>query len=228
MRKVPMRKENNPVIIEKDGKKYKQIELRSALPIWAAAGVWLIAALILPMHNILHLAGIGLVSLGAAFLVKKILPKETKLVEIPVNTGNRDLDETVTQINEASAALNGVAQRIAAAKPETARRLENIVKTVGKIRDALVESPADLSKVRRFLNYYLPTTQKLADKYATLTAQETDSQNIRETALSIEGALAQVDDSFIRQLDALFADDALDVSTDISVLETLLARDNLK
>ena len=36
MRKVPMRKENNPVIIEKDGKKYKQIEMRSALPIWAA------------------------------------------------------------------------------------------------------------------------------------------------------------------------------------------------
>lgn len=225
---MPMRKENNPVIIEKDGKKYKQIEMRSALPIWVAAGVWLIAALILPMYNILHLAGIGLVSLGAALLVKKILPKETKLVEIPVNTGNRDLDETVTQINEAAAALNEVAQRIAAAKPETARRLENIVKTVGKIRDALVEFPADLSKVRQFLNYYLPTTQKLADKYATLTAQETDSQNIRETALSIEGALAQVDDSFIRQLDALFADDALDVSTDISVLETLLARDNLK
>ena len=202
--------------------------MTSALPIWAAAAVWLIAALLLPMYNPLHLLIAACLSAGTALLVKKIVPKETKLVEIPVNTGNRDLDETVKSINETAAALTAVTRRIAAAKPETARRLENIVKTVGKIRNALVESPADLSKVRRFLNYYLPTTQKLADKYATLTAQETDSQNIRETALSIEDALVQIDESFIRQLDALFADDALDVSTDISVLQTLLARDNLK
>lgn len=223
-----MRKENTPVIIEKDGKKYKQVEIVSALPLWAAAGVWLIAALALPMYAPIHLLIAAALSAGAALLVKKIVPKETKLVEIPVNTGNRDLDETLKQINEATAALKGVARQIAPEKPETAQRLESIVKTVGKIRDALIASPADLSKVRRFLNYYLPTTQKLADKYATLIAQETDSQNIKETSLSIEGALAQVDASFIRQLDALFADDALDVSTDISVLETLLARDNLK
>lgn len=222
-----MRKENTPVIIEKDGKKYKQLEMGSALPIWAAAAVWLLAALILPMYNPLHLLIVAGISVGAALLVKKVVPKETKLVEIPVNTGNRDLDETVRSINEAAAALNSVTCRIAA-KPEMARRLENIVKTAEKIRDALIASPDDLPKVRRFLNYYLPTTQKLADKYALLAEQETDSQNIRETALSIEGALVQIDESFIRQLDALFADDALDVSTDISVLQTLLARDNLK
>ena len=222
-----MRKENTPVIIEKDGKKYKQLEMGSALPIWAAAAVWLLAALILPMYNPLHLLIVAGISVGAALLVKKVVPKETKLVEIPVNTGNRDLDETVRSINEAAAALNSITCRIAA-KPETARRLESIVKTAEKIRDALIASPDDLPKVRRFLNYYLPTTQKLADKYALLAEQETDSQNIRETALSIEGALVQIDESFIRQLDALFADDALDVSTDISVLQTLLARDNLK
>ena len=176
-----MRKENTPVIIEKDGKKYKQLEMGSALPIWAAAAVWLLAALILPMYNPLHLLIVAGISVGAALLVKKVVPKETKLVEIPVNTGNRDLDETVRSINEAAAALTAVTRRIAAAKPETARRLENIVKTAEKIRDALIASPDDLPKVRRFLNYYLPTTQKLADKYALLAEQETDSQNIRET-----------------------------------------------
>lgn len=223
-----MRKENTPVIVEKDGKKYKQLEMTSSLSIWAAAAVWLIAALLLPMYNPLHLLIAACLSAGTALLVKKIVPMETKLVEIPVNTGNRDLDETVKSINETAAALTAVTRRIAAAKPETARRLESIVKTVEKIRDALLATPDDLPKVRRLLNYYLPTTQKLADKYALLTEQETDSQNIRETALSIEGALVQIDESFIRQLDALFADDALDVSTDISVLQTLLARDNLK
>ena len=101
-----MRKENTPVIIEKDGKKYKQLEMGSALPIWAAAAVWLLAALILPMYNPLHLLIVAGISVGAALLVKKVVPKETKLVEIPVNTGNRDLDETVRSINEAAAELN--------------------------------------------------------------------------------------------------------------------------
>ena len=62
-------KKNEPVIIEKDGKKYKQVPVKSALPIWAAAAVWLIAALLLPLYNLLHLIGIALVSVGAALLV---------------------------------------------------------------------------------------------------------------------------------------------------------------
>ena len=223
-----MNKDINPAVIEKDGRKYKEVPVKSALPIWAAAVVWLLAALIFPMYNVFHLLIVAALSVGAALLVKKVLPKETKLVEIPFYTGNHDLDETVKNINAALSDLKSAAERIASAKPETARRLRDIAKTIEKIRDALITSPDDLPKVRRFLNYYLPTTQKLADKYAYLTAQDANSTNIQETSLAIENALAQVDTSFAHQLDALFADDALDVSTDITVLETLLARDNLK
>ena len=221
-------KKPDPVIIEKDGRKYKEVPVKSALPLWAAAAVWLIAALLLPMYNLLHLIGIALVSVGAALLVKKRIPKETKLVEIPIHTGNPDVDDTVRLINEAIGELRAVADTISAKKPDTAARLTGIMATAGKIRDAVVKSPEDAKKIRRFLNYYLPPTKKLAGKYATLVSQDTDSPNIRDTALSIEGALAQVDDSFVRQLDALFEDDALDISTDITVLETLLSRDDLK
>lgn len=215
-------------IIEKDGKKYKEVPVRSALPIWAAAAVWPVAALILPMYNPLHLLLVAGLSAGAALLVKKITPKETKLVEIPFYTGNHDLDETVRTINNTVSNLSAAGKRIAGVKPDTAARLENITKTIGKIRDAVIASPDDLQKIRRFLNYYLPVTEKLANKYTLLTEQGADSPNIRETSTSIENALAQVDASFLRQLDALFADDALDISTDITVLETLLARDDLK
>lgn len=223
-----MNKDKAPAVVEKDGKKYKVVQIRSALPIWTAAAVWLLAALILPMYSVFHLLIVAALSVGAALLVKKVLPKETKLVEIPFCTGNHELDETVKSINTALTDLRAAADRITSAKPETARRLRDIAKTIEKIRDALIASPDDLPKVRRFLNYYLPTTQKLADKYAYLTAQDANSTNIQETSLAIENALAQVDTSFAHQLDALFADDALDVSTDITVLETLLARDNLK
>ena len=224
-----MRKETSTeAIIEKDGRKYKEVPVKSALPIWAAAAVWLLAALILPMYTPLHLVIAAALSAGAALLVKKIVPKETRLVEIPFYTGNHDLDETVRAINTSLSHLRAAGEKIGTAKPDTAARLDNIIKTISKIRDAIIESPEDLQRIRRFLNYYLPVTEKLANKYALLTAQDTDSRNIRETAVSIEGALAQVDASFVRQLDALFADDALDISTDITVLETLLARDDLK
>lgn len=218
----------NDAVIEKDGRKYKEVPVKSALPIWAAAAVWLIAALILPMYTPLHLVIAAALSAGAALLVKKIVPQETRLVEIPFYTGNQDLDETVRTINASLANLSEAAKKIAAAKPESAARIGSITKTITKIRDAIIASPEDLQKIRRFLNYYLPVTEKLVSKYATLTEQDTDSQNIRETSASIESALAQVDASFVRQLDALFADDALDISTDITVLETLLARDDLK
>lgn len=223
-----MNKNTTPIVIEKDGRKYKEVPVKSALPLWTAAAVWLIAAVLFPMYSLLHLFLVAGASAGAALIVKKILPKETRLVEIPVSTGNHDLDETVKTINAALADLRSAADRIASAKPDTASRLESIIKTVGKIRDAVIATPEDVKQIRRFLNYYLPATKKLADKYALLVAQDADSANIKETSLSIEKALAQVDTSFASQLDALFADDALDVSTDITVLETLLARDDLK
>ena len=151
-----MNKDNTPAVVEKDGKKYKVVQVKSALPIWAAAAVWLLAPLIFPMYNVFHLLIVAALSVGAALLVKKILPKETKLVEIPFYTGNHDLDETVKSISAALSDLKSAAERIASAKPETARRLRDIAKTIEKIRDALITSPDDLPKVRRFLNYYLP------------------------------------------------------------------------
>ena len=70
-----MRKETSTeAIIEKDGRKYKEVPVKSALPIWAAAAVWLLAALILPMYTPLHLVIAAALSAGAALLVKKIVP----------------------------------------------------------------------------------------------------------------------------------------------------------
>ncbi len=215
-------------LIEKDGRKYREVIRKSALPFWAAAAVWAIAALVFPMYNMLHLFGIALLSLGAGLLTAKIAPKETELVEVPFYTGNTDLDTMVKEITEGIDELRAARKKIAGARPEAAAILESIEKTVGKIRDAIVAEPQDLPVIRRFMNYYLPTTRKLTAKYVFVTAQDSDSANITETVSAIEGAFAQIDVSFKHQLDALFADDALDISTDITVLESLLTRDNLK
>jgi len=215
-------------IIEKNGRRYREVERKSALPFWGAAAVWLIAALAVPMTGMLHIAGIALVSLAVGLLIAKIAPRETKLVELPFYEGNNDLNHVAGEIADAREAFLAARDKIAAKKPETAARLTAIEATCGKIQAAVLASPDDLPKIRRFLNYYLPVTRKLADKYVLVTAQEGGGANIAETAANIEQALATVQSSFENQLDALFSDDALDISTDITVLETMLARDDLK
>ncbi|MBQ8746845.1 MAG: 5-bromo-4-chloroindolyl phosphate hydrolysis family protein [Clostridia bacterium] len=215
-------------IIEKDGRKYREVPKKSALPFWAAAAVWVIAALFLPMYNMLHIAGIAIVSVGAALLTAKLLPRETELVEIPFYTGNTDLDSMVKTISEALVCFREAEAVLTEKGIDTAHRLDSIADTTEKIRDALIDEPRDLPVVRRFMNYYLPTTEKLVKKYVFVVKQDTESENITATKASIEGALAQIDTAFTHQLDALFADDALDISTDIAVLEALMVRDNLK
>ena len=152
-------------IIEKNGRRYREVERKSALPFWGAAAVWLIAALAVPMTGMLHIAGIALVSLAVGMLITKIAPRETKLVELPFYEGNNDLNHVAGEIADAREAFLAARDKIAAKKPETAARLTAIEATCGKIQAAVLASPDDLPKIRRFLNYYLPVTRKLADKY---------------------------------------------------------------
>lgn len=223
---------NNPAEkeppIEKDGQKYRKVVKKSALPIWAAAIVWVIAALFVPMYNLLHILGIALVSAGVGLAAAKFLPKETVLEEIPFYTDNADLGAMVGEIRETLSAIGGARAQIAARQTPVLQRIDSITATVEKIRDAIIAQPSDLPVIRRFMNYYLPTTKKLIEKYSFLSMQDSDSENITKTAAAIENALLQIDTAFKHQLDALFADDALDISTDIEVLDALLTRDNLK
>lgn len=214
--------------MEKDGRLYREVVKKSALPLWGAAAVWVLAALFVPMYRITHIIGIALVSLGAGLLLAKVLPKETEWEEIPFQSGNADLDTVVRETGAMLTTLKGAEEAAAVPAPDTARRLASIADSVKKIRDALIAEPRDLPVVRRFMNYYLPTTEKLVNKYVFVIRQDTDSQNIAETKAAIEAALAQIDTAYKNQLDALFADDALDISTDITVLEAMLTRDNLK
>lgn len=209
------------------GRKYIEVPVKSALPIWSAAAVWVLAALFVPMYNVMHILGVALVSLGVALLVKKLLPKETKTVEVPFASGNLELDSMVGEINKAVDSLEASRKLILAHDPETADVISSISATAGKIRDAIAQDPKDLISLRRFFNYYLPTTLKLTEKYSFVLGQGVESANATETKESIKPALKQINNAFEKQLDALYADDALDISTDVTVLEAMLKRDNL-
>ena len=77
------------------------------------------------------------------------------------------------------------------------------------------------------MNYYLPTTLKLLNAYDRMDAQGVEGTNISSTKKGVEGIMDSIVVAFDKQLDSLFGDQALDISTDITVLENMMAREGL-
>lgn len=106
-------------------------------------------------------------------------------------------------------------------------KIDRIGEITGKILDYQRSHPGKSGQLRSFLNYYLPTTLKILRAYAQLDAQGIEGENISTAKHRIEGMMDHVVDGFEKQLDKLFQDDALDVASDVEVLENMLRQDGL-
>ena len=115
----------------------------------------------------------------------------------------------------------------AIADPEMSRKIDRIGEITGNIFAYLREKPDKEGKLRSFLSYYLPTTLKILGSYAQLEAQGVEGENITAAKERIEGMMDKVVDGFEQQLDRLFQDDAMDITSDVAVLERMLEKDGL-
>ena len=103
-------------------------------------------------------------------------------------------------------------------------RLEEIMK---RIFEQVRKDPSSASDLRRFMDYYLPTTTKLLSAYVELDRQPVQGDNIKSTKAEIENSLDTINDAFEQLLDGMFSDLAMDISSDISVMKTMMAQDGL-
>jgi len=103
-------------------------------------------------------------------------------------------------------------------------RMEVIVQRIFVRAEAHPEIVPDLKKL---MDYYLPMTVKLLNAYADMDAQPIQGENIQASKREIEDTLDTLNLAFEKLLDSVFKDTALDVSSDISVLHTLLAQEGL-
>ena len=106
-------------------------------------------------------------------------------------------------------------------------KIDRIEEITGKILKYQKEHPNKEGQLRSFLNYYLPTTLKILRAYAQLDAQGIEGENISAAKKRIEDMMDQVVYGFERQLDKLFRDDAMDITSDVEVLENMLRKDGL-
>lgn len=139
------------------------------------------------------------------------LPEEVRKV---IEDGNKFLME----IKESNEGIRGaeISQKIS--------RMELIIR---KIFQRVEQRPELISDMRKFMDYYLPTTVKLLNAYEELDAQPVQGANIISSKKEIEGTLDTINQAFENLLDGFFQNTAWDISSDITVLQTMLAQEGL-
>ena len=110
---------------------------------------------------------------------------------------------------------------------EFTQKLNRLEKIVTNIFDRVAEAPDSAPDMHRLMKYYLPTTQKLVDTYATLDRQSVQGTNIENAKREIEDSLDTINDAFEKFLDSFYQTTAWDVSSDISVMGQMMAQDGL-
>ena len=203
----------------------------SVLPIYLVGFVWLGYALLFPLHrasDYLICAGLSLAAFaaGKAIFPDKVYqapgpaqePKKEEKADPQVAALRREKDRAISELRRLNDAIPD--EKISA-------QIDHLEEATGKIIDHVIDNPAKKPQISRFLDYFLPTTIKLLNAYDRMDSTGISGSNIDATKQKVEKMLDTLCTAFDKQLDALFGDDALDISTDITVMENLLAQEGL-
>ncbi|WP_426350002.1 5-bromo-4-chloroindolyl phosphate hydrolysis family protein [Alloiococcus sp. CFN-8] len=201
----------------------------SALPYYFVGAVWLLYAMILPMYKWYHFIIVLLISIGVYIISSKAIPPKKVKVFIPfepILSGDKAADELlitgrgyVGQLEEIVKGIN---------KAQVVQEINKIISYLHRIFDHIAEKPEKARMVRRMVNFYLPSVVKILDSYEDMENQSISSENISSAMGKIERSLPDITKAMEKQLDALFMDEAMDISTDLTVLERLLSADGLR
>ena len=218
----------------------KMVRAGSPAKFYITAAAALIYATSAPLYETYHfvifawvLVLVFLVS-GALFRGKKVFvpiqpekpkeepKKEPEKVE-KSQTGNPEVDKIIDEGREYLKKLRAADDAI---PDETlSEDITRMERASADIFRYIADHPEKAPQIRKFMNYYLPTTLKLLGSYQRLSQQNVKGENISSTLFNIAGMMHTVADAFEKQLDSLYAEEAMDISADITVFETLLKQE---
>ncbi|TGY95945.1 hypothetical protein E5329_12355 [Petralouisia muris] len=138
---------------------------------------------------------------------------------------NPEVEKVISEGKEYIRKIRECNQNIS--EEEITSKISHMEMLIQKIFDRVKEDPDALDDIQKLMEYYLPTTVKLLEAYQQLDSQPVQGENIRSSKTEIEQTLDTLNLAFERLLDSLFEEVAWDVSSDISVLHTMLAQEGL-
>lgn len=147
--------------------------------------------------------------------------REIKYTEYPpeVRKVLEEGERYIKQVRDANDAIPGEVMS------DKLYKLEDIM---SRIFEQLKKDPSSVDDLQKLMKYYLPTTAKLIEAYKDLDGKPSyGEQNIGNTKKEIEDTMDVINDAFGKIFDDMFQDAAWDISTEISTMKTILAKEGL-
>lgn len=214
--------------------------------IYSFAITWLILSMFMPMYQIWGLlATLGLCSVVSFMVGKASAQRSAAPQQAPAPQQKQEPKVVKTQtsstvkkksygpqidpiIEEGNKALSEMGRLYMSIKDtEVRQKINEIMRITDKITQDAIADPSDIPQIKKFMNYYLPTTLKLLNAYDRMSSQGIEGENLDRSMKSITEMLDDAIDAYKKMLDSLFANQALDIETDIEVMKTKLAREGL-
>lgn len=215
----------------------------SVLPIYSFAATWIVFSFIFPSYRLWGLLATAGVSLAAATVVGLIVSHKRKKAgnaeahvfskpKVEVQEKPQEEQKYPPEIEailkEGRTALKEMGRLYSTIQaPDIREKINEIMMITDKITQDAIEDPSDIPQIKKFMNYYLPTTIKLLNTYDRMSAQGIQGENLGKSMQNINEMLDEAIVAFKKRLDSLFANQALDIETDIKVMNTMLAREGL-
>lgn len=228
---------------------------RNVIPVYLVAVVWLIAGFGVRIHRPLQFA-VTLAISAAVFLLGRMVwrdrtivintkdqepqqeekqpepqqeaqpqPEQAKEPEQPQEPEDPEIAALRQERDRAVGEMRRLNDSIE--DPVLSEQIDHIESTTGKIFAYVMSHPDQKGQIRRFLNYYLPTTLKLLNAYDRLDDAGISGINIDGAKGRISEVMRAIVDGFDRQLDALYQGEVMDINAEIKVLQSLLTGDGL-
>ncbi len=106
-------------------------------------------------------------------------------------------------------------------------KLYHLEELLKEIFEKVQDEPAQMNRMHKVMNYYLPTTLKLVDAYHEFDKVSDPGKDILSAKEEIESTIDAINNAFVELLNNLFQDKVFDVTTDAQVLQTMLASEGL-
>lgn len=216
----------------------KNKKKKAVKAIYGFTVAWIIAAAFLPLYRIWGLLMAAAVSAFVAYLLgRSSVQKEnnagreqvSKSAAAPERVEKKSYGPEIDPIvEEGNRALSEMGRLYMSIKDtEVRKKINELMRITDKITQDAIADPSDIPQIKKFMNYYLPTTIKLLNAYDRMSAQGIEGENLGKSMKSINEMLDAAIEAFKKRLDSLFEDQALDIETDIKVMNTMLAREGL-
>ena len=195
--------------------------IKSVIPYYGAGTIFLIIALLAPLYAFWQLA-LYLGIFVAAFIGLSLIFNKT--IEIEIEAAYDSGDKATNALLERG---RGFVMRLselsdAIGESEVSAQIERLQNIARQIFEKIEKEPKEARKLNTFMDYYFPTALKFLERFAEFKQKQVKPETLAASIESIRDSLSKFEAAFLRQLEALYDADALDIESDVAVLDAMM------